>query len=77
MILFLVNNLRISKGGNECFHSFTTIAFKRICVRGSTGAMLLSSVILCLHNMTVYFPARVRDFRLLVTDNGISFPVSS
>lgn len=56
---------------------FLTIAFKRICVRGSTGAMLLSSVILCLHNMTVYFPARVRDFRLLVTDNGISFPVSS
>lgn len=39
------------------------IAFKRKCARRSTGATLLSSIILCLHAGTVYFPARVRAFR--------------
>lgn len=47
--------------------------FQRKCARRSTGASLPSSMILCLNDVTVYFPARVRTFRLSVTDNALLF----
>lgn len=53
------------------FNTQVKTAFKRKCARRSTGAARLSSMILCLNDVTVYFPARVSTFRLSGTGKAL------